>query len=508
MKITYKFFLSTLALTLSFLGYTSSNIVLAQETSATDASRASKKSKSKSKSRRRATTTNTNAEYTKEDCATKYIAALDRECYNTNTTNDGGVYADCSDKTMTDLYDIMDMQLSSIVGVDKLNTYKKKCDGYKGYALTKWLDAKQTVETSAIKGSFECVHAFKKLSAAKKCSAAALAHNGNAFEFAELMKVSCGDQPDVAEKFAKAGDIGLSNVAEMLDNYSTLQFTNKSTNWRQAVESVLAGYMYDAKQKCGEEDYAIIEQNYFTEDKRDNIIKKTKESFAIAAAENLGNRTANAIMYNTYAANPNNNNKASMGTGAVVATSVANGISAGIINSKLNPGIHPVSAPIPPVGVVVAPVVAPVGPIPPIGPGPHKIKSQNAFGNTTPQLSNALYLNNVYVIDGVYNVNNTRARLINILNSGDVGSLDNQDNIDVAIIKALGGRAGTVDGDLYNTLENLTEGDTFIIRQADLKYCQVLSIDAYGNLNPLTETEIRTNEYLPTYIHGCFRIVE
>ena len=494
MKATHKFFLSTFALTLSFWGLIlSSNIAFAQDTSALDASRASKKTKSKSKSRRRTTNTNTNAEYTKEDCATKYIAALDRECYNTNTTNEGGVYADCSDRTMTDFYDIMDMQLSSIVGIDKLNTYKKKCDAYKSYALTKWLDAKQIVETSAIKGSFECVNAFKKLSAAKKCSMAALSHNGNAFEFAELMKVSCGDQPDVAEKFAKAGDIGLSNVAEMLDNYSTLQFTNKSTNWKQAVESVLAGYMYDAKQKCGEEDYAIIEQNYFTEDKRDNIVKKTKESFAVAAAANLGNRASNAVIYNTYAANPNNNNKLSMDTSAIVATSVASGISTGIMNSKLNPGQNPVYVPVRPMGRIH------------IHP---RVKDPNLFGNTMPQLSNALDLGNVYVIDNVYNINNTRARLINILNSGDVGSLDNQDNIDIAIINALGGRAGTVDGDLYNTLENLTEGDTFIIKQADFKYCQVLSIDVYGNLHPLTETEIRTNEYLPTYIHGCFRIIE
>ena len=48
-------------------------------------------------------TSSNSSDKTKQDCITKYIAAIDRECYNANNTNKGGVYHDCSDKTIVEL---------------------------------------------------------------------------------------------------------------------------------------------------------------------------------------------------------------------------------------------------------------------------------------------------------------------------------------------------------------------------------------------------------------------
>ena len=502
MKTTKKKLLSVLAhLSFAFCATLVSNTSLAQSqdserkasrnnqttqqraTSASDSS-ADRRSSKKSRSRRRSSTTSstsTTSDYTKEDCATKYMLGLDRECYNTNTISEGGVYADCSDRTMADFYDIMDMQLSAVVGVDKFATYKKNCDAYKSYALTKWLESKKTIETSAIKGSLECTTAQKKLTAAKKCYAAAIAHDGNFFEFSELMKTTCGEQLDVATKFAKAGDMGLSNIPEMLENYSTLQFTNKSENWRQAVEAILAGYIYDARQQCGEESYDILELNQFTADKRENIIKTARTNFAAAAGANLGRRASNSIIHSTSAITPRK--QPNMATTTTIAGSIANGLSVGIASTVATINNH------------------------------RNIRSASAndairYGITTPQLHNNLAIGNIYVIEGVSNINNTRARLVNILNTNDVGTIDTQDSIDIAIVRALGGRVGTTDNGLYDILNNLIEGDTFVIRQSDLKSCQILMIDINGNLTPLTNTEIMQNQYLPNYVSDCARILE
>ena len=270
-------------------------------------SSSSRRKSSKRTSTSTSTTTTSETQYSQDDCATKYMLGLDRECYNTNRVQSGGAYADCSDKTMADYYDIMDMQLSYIVGVDNFVTYKSKCDTYKGYALDKWLSSKGIIEKSAIKGSSECILATKRLTAAKKCYAAAIAHDGNFFEFDDLMMTSCGEIPEVAKKFSNAGDMGLSNIPQLLENYSTLQFTNKSENWRSAIEAVLAGYIYDARQNCGEESYDILELNQFTEDKRENILSKAKDSFASEVASNLGRRAGNFVKTGSVAIAPTKN---------------------------------------------------------------------------------------------------------------------------------------------------------------------------------------------------------
>ncbi len=433
----------------------------------------SKKKKSSRKKKTTTTTTTTNStKYSQDDCATQYIKGLDNECYNTNRIQDGGVYSDCSDKTVADYYDIMDMQLSRVVGLENFATYKEKCDSYKAYALEKWLTTKGVIETSAVKGSNECVIATKKLTAAKKCYTAALSHDGNFFEFSDLMNKTCGEMSDVAKKFSTAGDLGIANIPQMLENYSTLQFTNKSSNWRQAVEATLAGYIYDARQACGEESYDILELNQFTEDKRENILSKAKDSFASEIGVNLGKRTSNLIR-----------------TG-----------SAAIIVSKDGTAVVPDKS------LKFYKTLDATDP-------KHLDKnirntfSKKDFGDTTPQLKDVNDIANIYVIEDVSNINKVRARLLSIIKSGNIGSAETQDDIDYAIITGLGGRANSYDTSFYEIISNLDYGDTFVIKD-NYNNCQILMLNSDGNLENLLKKEVLKNKSLNTYTSGCQKVIE
>ena len=429
-------------------------------------------SNSSKKSNRRKTTstsnTTTDTKYSQEDCTTKYMAGLDAECYNINRVQDGGVYADCSDKTVADYYDIMDMQLSSVVGINNFAEYKSKCDVYKGYALDKWLGTKGVVETSAVKGSDECVRATKKLTAAKKCYTAAIAHDGNFFEFSDLMNKTCGNMPDVAKKFANAGDMGLSNIPQMLENYSTLQFTKKSGKWRSAIEATLAGYIYDARQSCGEENYDILELNQFTEDKRENILSRTKDSFASEVETNLNKRSPNI---------------ARIGKAAIVVGNDAMGfVPANSIELYDN------------IGRVASGQTL-------------KYDTPKDIGNTTPQIKNSNSIGNIYVIDDVSNLNKTRARLINIISSGNMGTVESRDDIDYAIITGLGGRANSIDTGIYDIVSNISDGDTFVIKD-NTRNCQILVIDEDGNFYKLSKSEAERNNSLEYYVSECKKVIE
>ena len=413
---------------------------------------------------------NNSQEYTQEDCASKYILGLDSECYNENNVDNGGVYADCKDYTMAEYYDAMDMQLAKIVGISKFSEFKENCDAYKSYALEKWLSSKSIVENSALKGSSKCILANKKLTAAKKCYAAAIAHDGNFFEFSELMTQTCGEMPDVASKFASAGDMSLSNIPQILENYSTLQFTNKSENWRTAVEAVLAGYIYDARQACGEENYDIITLNQFTEDKRENLLTETADSFANAFGDNLGRRASNF----TISGSPTIQ-KDPKGKYDGMELRYYEGIGFVDINDP-------------------------------------KYKRDrkfdyNKYGDITPQLNGSYATNNIYAIEGVSSINSARARLLNIIATGDVGTSETQDSIDVAIITGLGGRVGTTDTGLYNVISNLQEGDTFIIKQTD-KVCQILVVNSDGELSKLSKPQIYGNKSLSNYVKDCKAVIE
>ncbi len=439
----------------------------------TDRRASSKKKKSTKRTKSSSGTTTTNsAQYSQEDCATQYIKALDRECYNTNRIQNGGVYSDCSDKTMADYYDVMDMQLANVVGIQNFATYKSKCDPYKGYALEKWLSSKGIIETSAVKGSNECITATKKLTAAKKCYTAALAHDGNFFEFGDLMNKTCGEMQDVAKKFSKAGDLGIGNIPQMLENYSTLQFTNKSSNWRQAVEATLAGYIYDARQACGELNYDIMELNQFTEDKRENILSQAKDSFASEVGKNLGKRTDNLIK-----------------TG-----------SATIVVSKDGSAIVPNSS------LKFYKTIDATDPNT-LNKNIHRTFDKNGFDDTTPQIKDINDIANIYVIEDVSSINKVRARLLNIIKSGNVGSEETKDDIDYAIITGLGGRANSYDTSLYEIISNLDYGDTFVIKDS-YNNCQVLMLNRDGNLENLLKKEILKNKSLNSYVSGCQKVIE
>ncbi|MCR5506409.1 MAG: hypothetical protein K6F04_01010 [bacterium] len=435
--------------------------------------RSSSSSRKRSTKKKTTTTTTTSTQYSQDDCATKYMLGLDRECYNTNRVQSGGAYADCSDKTMADYYDIMDMQLSYIVGVDNFVTYKTKCDAYKGYALDKWLSSKGIIEKSAIKGSSECILATNKLTAAKKCYAAAIAHDGNFFEFGELMTTSCGEIPEVARKFSNAGDMGLSNIPQLLENHSTLQFTNKSENWRSAVEAVLAGYIYDARQACGEENYDLLELNQFTEDKRGNILSTAKESFVSGVASNLGRRAGNFVQTGSMAVGVSKN-----GVVLVPATSTKFYKQLDATNPKtLDKNIK------------------------------RTFVSDRIYGDTTPQIKNVENISNIYVIEDVSSINKTRARLLNIISTGDIGTYDTQDEIDYAVITGLGGRANSSDVGIYDVISNISEGDTFVIKDTS-NNCQILMINSDGDFEKLLRKEIQKNKSLMTYTSGCSKVIE
>ncbi len=244
-------------------------------------------SKGKSNSRNRKRKKNVESiEQIKEDCATKYILGLDRECYNPDKVHKGGVYTDCSEKTTADYYDIMDMQLSALVGISQFQMYKIKCSPYKSFALNRWITSKGIVEKSVVKGSPECLLATKKLDAAKQCYSVALAHDGSFVDFKSVMMQTCGKMPDVADRFAKAGDIGYANLPKLIENYASLQFTRKSEDWRKAVEAVFTGYLYDARQKCGEETYKVITGNKYSLDKRENLLSTLNKSFVDSVVGN------------------------------------------------------------------------------------------------------------------------------------------------------------------------------------------------------------------------------
>ncbi len=440
----------------------------------TDRRSSSSSSKKRSTKKTSSTTsTSTSTQYSQDDCATKYMLGLDKECYNTNRVQSGGAYADCSDKTMADYYDIMDMQLSYIVGVDNFATYKSKCDVYKGYALDKWLASKGVIETSAIKGSSECILASKKLTAAKKCYAAALAHDGNFFEFDELMMKSCGEIPEVANKFSKAGDLGLANIPQVLENYSTLQFTNKSENWRSGVEAVLAGYIYDAKQACGEEDYEILELNQFTEDKRENILSKAQDSFSSEIGANLGRRAGNFVKTGSSTIAVSKNGVALVPNKSLKFYKTLDATNPNTLDKNIS----------------------------------SLFRTQKKFGDTTPQIKDIKDIANIYVIEDVSSINKARARLLNIISSGDIANVENYDDIDYAVITGLGGRANNLDTGIYEVINNLDDGDTFVIKDKDYS-CQVLMMNENGVLEPLLKKEIQKNKSLMTYVSACKKVLE
>ncbi len=394
--------------------------------------------------------------YTENECKTKYIQALDMECYDAANVHSGGLYSNCNDKTVTEFYDIMDMQLAKIIGTTDFIRYKADCDPYKGAALQAWIPTKDIQEKSALKNSSQCQLANKRLTAAKKCYSAAIAHNGNSYEFENLMKATCGDYADVATQFAKAGDLGLSNIPQLITNYATLQFTNKSENWRQSVEAILAGYTYDARQACGEETYDLLQLNEFTQDQRTNLLT--------VASSNYSNQFNNTI--------------AGRMTAPVVSTAVGSSVNSipvwgyqngSVVNTATN-------------GFVT-----------------NNNSQNNYYGSNVSTLNNII-VTDVYTIRDVGSIDAAKVKLNTVLFTGNINSYS-QDTTDRAIAQGLAGLP------TYNTGSNLQAGNAFVIKQTN-RVCQVLIVDKNGSLITVAEQAAASDSKLRNYIMDCERLMQ
>lgn len=435
-----------------------------------------KSSKSKRGKRRRFTSPEA-IEQIKADCVTKYMKALDMECHNAEKVQKGGVYVDCSQKSTVELYDIMDMRLAYIVGNDNFASDKQKCDKFKGDAVSQWLAGRQIIEKGAIKGSSECILASDKYAAAKRCYARAIAHDGG-FDLKSVMREECGKYPDVADKFTKAGDLGFSNMAKVMENYSTLQFTRKSENWREAVEAIYRYYMDDARQKCGEETYKPIVGNRYAADKRENVLTDFNKSYAESVASNIGRRspaginpivppTSVASTYINHTQVSFVNNPLATATGMVVGTSLAAGAVPGVGLSASN-----------------------------------TLKEAVSSGGTSLPDMRGVALDNVgkvYIIDRVSNASVVNTRLKNIIKTG---KFEAQDNIDTSIVIALGARLDNKDNSLYETISNLKNGDLFIIKQ-DNGSCLISSFTEEGTLSKISGLDARETKSITSYISDC-----
>ncbi|MDR1008850.1 MAG: hypothetical protein LBL52_01195 [Rickettsiales bacterium] len=411
----------------------------------------------------------TNNDSVKEDCATKFIAALDSECFNTVKIHEGGVYADCDHKTAAELYDIMEMKIAGTMDTRKVAPFLKTCAPFKSYALDRWYGSRSVVENAATKGSGECLAATKKLNAAKKCYAAAIAHDGNFFEFESLMKHSCGDQPEVANKFSKAGDIGFSNLPQIIDNYASMQFTNKASNWRTAVEAVLAGYIYTAQAACGEDAvYDLVEFNKFTPDTRGNLLHEMQKGFVNQFGAQLGSRAENAII-----------------TGQPVAQNPTPPTMA--VPYQQKPLIQ-INLP----GSVQA---------------RQKYKAVDDFGNPYPNVQRGEQekIGYVYLVDNVRNISTARARLINIVINEDIGDEGYRDELDNQIIIGLGGRAHSSATEVLALLDSVVDNDVFILTSNGM--CQILKLSD-DRLRIMSKLEVGDSLLVNGYLTKCREIIE
>ncbi|MDR3126795.1 MAG: hypothetical protein LBT92_04150 [Rickettsiales bacterium] len=409
---------------------------------------------------KRATGTGGNVESVREECTTQYIAALDRECFDETAVNRGGVYVKCNTRSASDLYDAMDMQSVAMLDQKAVAGFVKKCQAYKSYALARWLGDKEVVEKAAVKSSPDCIYAMEDLTAAKQCYSAALAHDGNFFEFDKAMAGACGTKPAVARKFAKAGDLGLSKLPQIIENYATMQFTNKDANWRQAVEATLVNYMYAAQHACGDGDYDMIILNEFETDERENLLTLMNRSYAEAYASGVGSRGG---AFSAIAAMGSQGSVYS--GGALSAPSI----------------VYPSST-----QVVF----------------PKKAEAKKSEPVVTSGVST---IGNIYLVQASYGVTTVRARLASLVVSGDIGSRESRDDLDMAILSSLGGRAGAEDGEIYNLLARIGAGDVFVIQSGGT--CQVLQM-ANNRLDILSSADVSSIKVLSGYTGGCRAVAE
>lgn len=219
--------------------------------------------------------------YSENDCISVMVDALSRECYNESLIKQG-VYSECANMSINDYSRIIDQNLYYVVAADDLHDYQGRCSGYKSLAIDRFLSQAETIEDNARESSGECVASKYELKQAKDCYVAIMATSGSYWEYPEECNTGVG------RRFKKAGEEGLANPLAYAQNFSTMQFTGKTNNWREAVDAVLSGYMMKAKFACGEEDFQMVAINNFTPDERNNVLNDFLRGFSEQFGAQLG----------------------------------------------------------------------------------------------------------------------------------------------------------------------------------------------------------------------------
>jgi len=316
----------------------------------------------------------TRQEFTREDCATRLISALDRECHDP-AFSPRGVYAKCADWTIAQLYSAMDKQLRQVMSSTAAISTIRTCSPYRSFALTRWLEMKTIVEEAAIKNSAECLLATDRLAAAQACYSVANVLSGDPSQFREMMQHTCGRFSDVAFRFISAGNLGISTSLYMTTNQISLQVSPTiRNNWRNAVEAVMVSYIYQARAACGDQDLSFIQLSNLPHDNRDQLLSAMQTS-SIWSGQQQPLST-----------------QVSVGNASTTAT------------------------------------------------------SGRVFNIQAPNLSIG------------------RARLAAIIVDSIIGTEETRDDLDVAIITALGGRKNESNAGIYQIISSLDDGDTFVLR--------------------------------------------
>ncbi len=200
------------------------------------------------------------------ECVGYFIRALDRGCYN-NTNSRIGVYADCAGYSATELFDVIDSNFAYVVPYSGASALYIKCKNYRSVAVSRFLQQKEVIEKSAKKNNPACLKAKNDLESAKSCYTAVMASSGS---FLDPLP-ECDS--NIGRKIKNAGRYGYSDVTAASFNIASGQYTDKRPNWREAVETVLAGYIMQAQTACGEETFTNLGINKFTPDNQNNFLK-------------------------------------------------------------------------------------------------------------------------------------------------------------------------------------------------------------------------------------------
>ncbi|MGN0929414.1 MAG: hypothetical protein ACI4N3_02105 [Alphaproteobacteria bacterium] len=276
-----KLFIFIIALSISFAKVNSTNS-------------ATRSSSSKNNSRRNITTTTLPAPNELE-CQENIDYCFNYYCFNKKTLTNG-IYSRCGSESASNIVinvnDCLDTR-----GIIKNLNLKDGCKAYTYTSVVALLANKDNIETSIKKTTKECKEAITTLNAAKSCWAKMISHDGSIdpslrTQLVSLCGYSISKDADMVDRFYNAGNYGDSNIGAQMDMELTGQNTQKRENWRQVVDSVLAGYTEMAELACGEEDYQITKINDYTPDNRENLAMVK----ATAQADQMGRSTANRIV--------------------------------------------------------------------------------------------------------------------------------------------------------------------------------------------------------------------